>query len=171
MIANACPQQCKSELEPARKLQPSHGGSVLRGNNVGDESGTGPAIHAAAWIVEVRVIEEIERLHSRLEVQSLGQIERLGKCQICVDQARTEERVSFDVSKSSREWPDVRSRYLTCSSKRGNRSEVGFAMPDGIEPLLPQRCPGSSRDRHWDGTAIRPGRRYPDLPRTGCRRG
>ena len=31
-----------------------------------------PAIHATAWIIEVRVIEEIERLNRRLEVQSLG---------------------------------------------------------------------------------------------------
>ena len=107
MVANVCLKQCKLELEPARKLQPAHGGSVLRGNNVGDESGTGTAIHATAWIIEVGVIEEIERLNGRLEVQSLGQVERLGKSQICVDQTRTKERVSFDVSKSSGEGADI----------------------------------------------------------------
>src|ERR1700678_2901116 len=146
VVANACLKQCKLELEPARRLRSAHGGSVLRGNNVGDEAGTGPAIHATAWIIEVGVIEEIERLNSRLEVQSLGYIERLGKSQICVDQTRTKERVSFDISKSSREWPDVGSRYLTCRSKRRNRIEVGDAVPERIERLFPESRPGSSRD-------------------------
>lgn len=84
------------------------------------------------------MIEDVESLSRCLEVQPLGQVERLGKSDICVDQTRTKERVSFDVSKSSRVWPDVRSRYLTSRGKRGHRIEISYAVAYGVERLFAQ---------------------------------
>lgn len=133
MVAAPASKEGKSEREAAGKLQSAHRGSILRIQNIGNESGAGSAIDAATWIIEVRMVEEIKGLRRGLEMQSLCNVECLGNSQISVNQARSKKCVSLDVSESSRVWPLVRARYLARVFERWHRVKVRNTVRNGIE--------------------------------------
>ena len=79
------------------------------------------------------MIEDIERLRSQLEVYSLGQKELLGESHVGVDQARTKQRVSFNIAKSSGERPTIRSRNLARVGESWHWVEVSHVVSSWIK--------------------------------------
>jgi hypothetical protein len=59
-----------SELNPRRKLDPSHGASILRGDDAGNFAGIAIlAVDARVGLPQVDVVEQVEEVGAELQVK------------------------------------------------------------------------------------------------------
>src|ERR1700733_140546 len=128
------------------------------------------------------MIEDVESLSCQLEAHTLSEEEFLGNRHVRVDQARSPQRISRNISEGSRVGSHPGALHLACVSKSWNGSEITDGVSNWIERSSMHSKIFSRLSRAWttetashsvnvlilNAVAVRRSKRYTAFPRQGA---